>query len=273
MFSAGAEVLLPATWERGDFPVPQLWSRHGRLSGVFPRLYALSMDPRSSVQQAWHRAWAPALPEALSDQRVTELLRLQELLADQSLSEATQDAWVWNGPNFTVRAVYRLLRDQGAPEDRRFLQRCRLVWKRRLPLKIKIFAWLLLRRRLMTRSLRQRLVPDSPVDCPMCARAMEDCPHLFFTCPFAQEVWLAVNVGRIVTTSEEALWRSLSGGAFRRETEWLTIFATLWSIWTHRNEVIFRGCTPSVDATLHNARGFASFWFRGGLGPSISVPL
>ena len=167
------------------------WSRHGRLSGVFPRLYALSMDPRSSVQQAWHRAWAPALPVALSDQRVTELLRLQELLADQSLSEATQDAWVWNGPNFTVRAVYRLLRDQGAPEDRRLLQRCRLVWKRRLPLKIKIFAWLLLRRRLMTRSLRQRLVPNSPVDCPMCARAMEDCPHLFFTCPFAQEVWLA----------------------------------------------------------------------------------
>ena len=26
------------------------WSGHGRLSGVFPRLYALSMDPRASVQ-------------------------------------------------------------------------------------------------------------------------------------------------------------------------------------------------------------------------------
>ena len=97
------------------------WSGYGRLSGVFPRLYTLSMDQWASVQQAWHRAWAPALPEALSDQRVAELLRLQELLADQSLSEATQDVWVWSGPSFTVRAVYRLLRDQGASEDPLFL--------------------------------------------------------------------------------------------------------------------------------------------------------
>ena len=28
------------------------WSGHGRLSGVFPRLYALSMDPGASAQQA-----------------------------------------------------------------------------------------------------------------------------------------------------------------------------------------------------------------------------
>ena len=34
-----------------------------------------------------------------------------------------------------------------------------------------------------------------------------------------------------------------------------------------------RGCTPSIDAIQHNARGFASFWGRGGLGPSTIVPL
>ena len=117
------------------------------------------------------------------------------------------------------------------------------------------------------------MVPDSPVECPLCARALEDCPHLFFACPLAQKVWQAAGVGRLVATSEEAFWRSLSGGAFRREAEWQTIFATLWSIWTHRNEVIFRGCTPSADAIQHNARGFASFWHQGGLGPSTTVPL
>ena len=50
----------------------------------------------------------PALPMALSDQRVAELLRLQELLADQSLSEANKDAWVLSGPSFTVQAIYTL---------------------------------------------------------------------------------------------------------------------------------------------------------------------
>ena len=62
-------------------------------------------------------------------------------------------------------------------------------------------------------------------------------------------------------------------GTFRREVEWQTIFATLWSLWIHRNEVIFRGHTPSADAILHSARGFASFWHRGGLGPSTIGPL
>ena len=180
---------------------------------------------------------------------------------------------MWSGPSFTVRAVYRLFRDQGELEDLLLLQRCCLVWKRRLPLKIKVFAWLLLRRRLMTRSLRQRIVPDSPVECAVCARAVEDYLHLFFALPLAQEVWLAAGVGWLVVTSEEALWRSFSGGSFCREAEWQTIFATLWSIRTHRNEVIFRSCTPSADAIQHNAMGFESFWHRGGLGPSTTVPL
>ena len=52
------------------------WFGHGCLSGVFPRLYVLFMDPWASVQQAWHIAWALALPETLSNQRVAELLRL-----------------------------------------------------------------------------------------------------------------------------------------------------------------------------------------------------
>ena len=86
------------------------------------------------------------------------------------------------------------------------------------------------------------------MECPLCARAVEDCQHLFFACPLAQEVWQAADVGRLVATSEEAFWRSLSGGAFRREAEWQSTFATLWSICTHRNEVIFKGCTPSADA-------------------------
>ena len=147
------------------------------------------------------------------------------------------------------------------------------MWKRRFPLKIKMFAWLLLRWRLTTRSRLQRMVPDALVECPLCARAMEDCQHLFFVCPLAQTVWQETGVGRLVTTSEEAFWRSLGSGTFRHEVEWKTIFATLWSLGIHRNEVIFRGRTPSADAILHSARGFVFFWQRGGLGPSTIGPL
>ena len=134
------------------------------------------------------------------------------------------------------------------------------MWKRRLPLKVKVFAWLLLRRRLMTRSRLQRMVSDAPAECLLCARAVEDCQHLFFACPLAQIVWQATGVGHLVMNSDETFWRSLGGGTFRRGVEWQTIFATLWSIWMYKNKVIFKGRAPSADAILHSARGFTSFW-------------
>ena len=97
------------------------------------------------MRRAWHNTWIPVLPAALTDQRVAELLRLQELLGDRRLVEAVPDMWVWSSSRFSARAAYRLLRDEEVPEDPLILQRCRLVWKRGLPLKIKVFAWLLAR--------------------------------------------------------------------------------------------------------------------------------
>ena len=161
------------------------WSGHGPLCGVFPGLYKLFTDPGVSVWRAWHDAWTPALPVALTDQWVAEFLRLQELLGDRRPAEAAQDAWAWSGPRFSARAAYRLLRDQEESEDPLILQPCRLVWKCCLPLKIKVFAWLLARQRLMTRSLRQQMVLNSHMECPLRTGAAEDCSHLFFVCPLA----------------------------------------------------------------------------------------
>ena len=71
----------------------------------------------------------------------------------------------------------------------------------------------------MTRSRLQRMVPDATAECPLCARAVEDCQHLFFACPLAQTVWQATRVGHLVVNSEEVFWQSLGGGIFRRGVE------------------------------------------------------
>ena len=162
--------------------------------------------------------------------------------------------------------MYESLRGQLTVED------VRLIWKRRLPLKIRLFAWLLLRRRLMTRAFRQRMYPDSPVSCPLCNQGVEDCDHLFFQCSLVQEAWQSIFVARLDTRSAEAFWTTVSGNFFRREADWRCMFAMLWAIWTHRNEVIFRDITPSGDAIIYAARGFFNSWFRGGLGPSTLFP-
>ena len=151
---------------------------------------------------------------------------------------------MWCSSSFSARAVYRLHCGQEAPEDPQLVRRSRLVWKQRLPLKICLFGWLLLRRGLMTRTLRCRFDPEAPAVCPLCNEAEEDCSHLFFQCPLAQAAWRAASVGHLETSSDEEFWRSISGGVFCREVDWRRIFATLWSVWLHQNQVIFRGRPP-----------------------------
>ena len=248
------------------------WSGLGPLRDIFPRLFGLSIILETTVQQAWRNAWCPSLPDAMSDQQLEDLLRMQAALAHLQPVEVAGDAWEWRGSRFSAQGAYKLLLDAEPPEDSDVVQRCRLLWRRRILLKIKIFGWLLIRGHLMMRALRQRYVPGADARCVMCSATMEDCTHLFFECPLVQPVWAAAAVEGLDTTSADAFWRSLSQGPFRREAEWRTIFATLWAIWLHRNEIIFRGRLPSTDTVQHEARWIAQSWHLGGTNHAVTDP-
>ena len=107
----------------------------------------------------------------------------------------------------------------------------------------------------------------------LCGASPEDCDHIFVTCPIARVVWASTKVCRPPLSSLDAFWRSVADGPYRRASEWQLIFATLWMLWIHRNEVIFRGRNPSADAVLHDVGGLVFTWNRAGLGPSTVVPL
>ena len=216
----------------------------------------------------WTGAWTPTLPQALSDQRLADFMSLQVRLANLRPTEEITDAWGWRYSSFSVRAVYRLLRGQEPSEATALVRRCQVIWKQRLPLKIRIFGWLLVRPRLMTRAMRHHIVPRAVMNCPLCDGEIEDCSRLFFTCPMVQESWQTTGAARPTVSSDEEFWSS-----FRRETAWRRVFATLWAIWIHRNEVIFRGVTPSDNVIQHAAGGFFYSWTRGGFGPSHLLPL
>ena len=165
------------------------------------------------------------------------------------------------------------LREQANTEDPTFLKLWCAVWKSQLLIKIRIFAWLLLRRRLRTRAFLHVVIPDVPAGCALYAGAEENCEHLFIICPFASSVWQRANVDRLELSSWEAFWRSFRAGPQQLSTEWKQLFSILCSIWCHRNEVIFRGRIPSVDAIQHDTRGLELSWSRRGSGPPNSVIL
>ena len=125
----------------------------------------------------------------------------------------------------------------------------------------------------MTRSLRQRMVPNSSAECAMCGAILEDCDHIFIRCPVAQAVWTLTRFVRPRPLSLEVLWSSMADGPYRRRTEWQLLYATLWVLWTHRNEVVLRGRTPSADAIVYEAGGLVTSWNRVGLSLSVFVTL
>ena len=148
------------------------WSGHVRFRVTNPRLHALALDLGPRCGQSGTPVGSPLCPAPSR----TALVPLQ-------LSDRAPDIWMWCGSCFSVRAVYCHIQDLESTSDLTMLLKCcRLLWKCRIPLKIKLFGWLLLRQRLVTRSFRQRFCPDTSVECPLCAGATEDCSHLFFEC-------------------------------------------------------------------------------------------
>ena len=122
--------------------------------------------------------------------------------------------------------------------------------------------------------MRHRLFPGAVMNCPLCDGEEEDCSHLFFTCPMVQEAWQTAGVARLVTSSDEEFWSSLIDRSFRRETEWRRVFPTLWAIWIHRNEVMFRGVAPSGDFNTPGGGGCLLYsWNRGRLRPFAPVTI
>ena len=48
------------------------------LSETFPQLFALSMNPRATVEECWDSTWNLTFAEALSDQRIEEFIVMQQ---------------------------------------------------------------------------------------------------------------------------------------------------------------------------------------------------
>jgi hypothetical protein len=66
------------------------------------------------------------------------------------------------------------------------------VWRARVPPKIKIFLWKLIRNRLPSCEQVAKRMGPSNSRCALCGD-MEDCNHIFFTCPMAQFMWSGIR--------------------------------------------------------------------------------
>jgi hypothetical protein len=73
-----------------------------------------------------------------------------------------------------------------------------MLWKLKLPSKIKIFAWRALHGLLPLKSILVNRHIGHSGQCPICLLGPEDISHLLFTCPAAQGLWSALGLTDII---------------------------------------------------------------------------
>jgi hypothetical protein len=180
-----------------------------------------------------------------------EYIDLLDLVLTTHLSQ-DKDNWTFaeNGTGYKVSSAYMPLTKHDP-----VISAIKWLWKSCRQDKHRVFFWLLIHNRLNTRALLQRknfFMND--YTCIMCNEAsLETRDHLFFTCPFAIQCWKYMcpswNLSQVAMQNDIQSYIQSIKVHIRQPFFMEIIILICWSIWTTRNDFIFKGLTPSLYRT------------------------
>jgi ferredoxin len=122
------------------------------------------------------------------------------------------------------------------------------LWNWKVPLKIKVFIFLMLEQRILTWENLVKRGFLGPSRCVLCGKYEEFVYHLFMTCKFTKVIWTTI----LRDLKLKSLWE---GGqlvdclknCIRKEVNWKEITCYIcWEVWKHRNSVIFEDHPPNL---------------------------
>jgi exonuclease III len=122
------------------------------------------------------------------------------------------------------------------------------IWRCNVPLKLKLFAWLLIENKLLLWPNLQARGWEGPSRCCLCNSSGETSAHLFIDCSFSRSVWNLISPALTPTST----WTGTSvSNCFqnwsRASPNQVKIPILLcWLIWKNRNAALFEDKPPSV---------------------------
>jgi hypothetical protein len=166
-----------------------------------------------------------------------------KILKTPLYSLVAEDKRIWRGEQngeYSVRSAYRLCTQELIDTSHlRVNEAWNLIWKIKIPAKVKNLIWRICRRCIPTRvRLRDRGVNCS-IDCVLCNGHDEDNKHLLFTCPSSLNIWSMSTIFPVVyaaisnASDATALIFQLLHCLTTKESS--TFACILWSIWKQRN--------------------------------------
>lgn len=140
-----------------------------------------------------------------------------------------------------------------------------LLWKCKIPLKVKIFLWQAIHNKLQTAvSLSKKGWHGSPLCC-VCLKP-ETVNHLLSECVFTQYIWCCIRDAFCLQGFPLSIQELISQWLPRRlgvpKRLVLGFFAGVaWAVWKNRNKMAIEKNFPvSPDAVIHMAINFVQMW-------------
>lgn len=237
-----------------------MWLDKCVLMEKFPLLFSICQDPDISFSEFANKNFTLDFRRRIPPELQVQWDMIVERARGVVLHEAP-DVVRWKlNPNgiFSTKSVYKFLEADTVGPNYKW------IWKPKLPLKIKIFLWQMVRDANLTRdNLKKRKWLGNQL-CSFCDQP-ENRNHLFFTCSTARSVWGILggvfNTNRCPSSLGQCwawLYAFWPGG---KKFYTLVIAAVCWSIWITRNKVTFEGYKLMSPVTVvFTVCGFLKYW-------------
>ena len=215
-----------------------IWVCDTSLMDKFPQLFEICNETEINVEKAVKQGWQLSYRRWLNEDLQCQHRRLKVLLASFAVNNKNdKPKWSWENTGiFSVKPTYAHLsrNELGA--------HYKLIWKAKLPLKIKIWLWLIEHNAILAKDNLAKRNWSGDLHCRFCSD-MESIDHLFFECLTARYIW------SLVAYVLGATHRPTSFGQFwqwiaitlpnRKQFHMIGLAAICWVIWTVRNNSCF----------------------------------
>ena len=171
-----------------------IWLGQSTLKEQYPALYSIVRNKSDTIAKVLD-TFPPnvSFRRSLLGTRQASWNALLIRLDSIHLSEGP-DKFQWNltkNGKFSVDSMYRALILPEIPVDSSNNNK---LWKMKIPLKTKVFAWYLRRGVILTKDNLAKRNWHGSKKCVFCQHD-ETITHLFFQCEFARSIWSAIQIG------------------------------------------------------------------------------
>ena len=146
----------------------------------------------SSLSMGGSTTWNLHFSRGLLDREIDQLIQLLQILETIKVSPAVEDRREWivdSSGIFSCKSAFIWMRkDVSLPVN---LQ-AKVIWKLTIPVKVKVFSWLLVLGKVSVHTTFQKRRPYqllSPGWCVLCKKDNESIDHLFLHCEFSSRLW------------------------------------------------------------------------------------